>query len=403
MDRYFDLDAATDGDGSELTPWNASSFIAKMNNQLDAGDVVYIKGMHDYGIGVNLEIQGIGGGFTLKNWGNTPPRIRIDNLILFSTDITMERLVFGFVSSGGIGGAGNFKAYSCRFMNGQNYAFHESAYLYGCTIIGSGVLSSSGSRIVEIYDSIIDMGYISYVAPTTDHCLFTFTPSDGVHTNYQFNWTPPTWPAWNADKEEWKQETILVGVNTPPAPGTPPYTGYATGPWGKPRITIGALYMWQDCIDARIDANLMATLKTITEANGYNTNIGTVERPRKDIAINNRYPFTMVIQMEPDEVEQWAHLRDDTLNYIIWHLDGKSDKGESVDTEFIRRLRNVSADIAKALRVDPSRGQLAQNTKIIRSGFGFFMDAPNVIEPGAYTLVEIERVIDPNNPYNLAP
>jgi hypothetical protein len=158
-----------------------------------------------------------------------------------------------------------------------------------------------------------------------------------------------------------------------------------------------------DCVDARIDRNMINTLKSIAVYNGYNTEIGTVERPRKTLSINGRYPYTLMIQMEPDDVDQWANLRDDCLNYIIWFLDGKSDDNETANGEFMYRLRNVAADITKALMVDPTRGGLAQNTKCVRNGFGFFMEPPNVMEPGAYVLIEIERVLNPNNPYNFIP
>lgn len=178
---------------------------------------------------------------------------------------------------------------------------------------------------------------------------------------------------------------------------TAPDTGYTDS------APIVATVTDEDCVDARIDRNLMNTLKSIHTFNGYKTIIGTVERPRKSLSINNRYPYTLMIQMEPDDVDQWANLRDDCLNYIIWFLDGQSDANETVNGEFMYRLRNVAADIAKALMIDPTRGGLAQNTKCVRNGFGFFMEPPNVMEPGAYVLIEIERVLNPNNPYNFIP
>jgi hypothetical protein len=155
-----------------------------------------------------------------------------------------------------------------------------------------------------------------------------------------------------------------------------------------------------DCIDALIDANLIAALKTIVTPT-YNTAIGTVERLRSVLSINGRYPFTLAIQLEPDEIEQWGQLRNDNLNYIIWHFDGHSDDNETVNDEFVYRLRNVAADITKALKADVTRGGYAQNTIIVKHGFGFFLD-DTIQEPGAYVIVQIERIIDPNDPYQLA-
>jgi hypothetical protein len=154
-----------------------------------------------------------------------------------------------------------------------------------------------------------------------------------------------------------------------------------------------------DCIDAQIDANLIATLKTITTGNGYNTSIGTVERLRSELSINNRYPFCLVIQLEPELQDEMEALRDDKLNYVIWYLDSINDKEETADTEFTYWLRNVHADIIKALKIDPSRGGLAQNTTIPHHGFGLFGDD---FEPGVFVMVEIERIVDNNNPYLLA-
>lgn len=155
-----------------------------------------------------------------------------------------------------------------------------------------------------------------------------------------------------------------------------------------------------DCIDAQIDANLVTTLKTITTGNGYNTNIGTVERIRSIQSIGDRYPYTLVVEMEPTDNEEFG-FRDDTLNYILWYFDGVNDKSETENTEFVYRLRNVHADIIKALKIDPSRGGLAQNTQIPRHGYGVFFDDA-MSEPGAWVAVEIERLIDANNPYLLA-
>lgn len=154
-----------------------------------------------------------------------------------------------------------------------------------------------------------------------------------------------------------------------------------------------------DCIDALIDANLVATLKTMTLAAGYNYASGTVERVRTIQEINNRYPYTLVIQLEPEQVEEFG-FRDDKLNYIIWYLDGKNDRNETADSEFTYRLRNYHADIIKLLKTDVSRGGYAQNTHIPAHGIGVFDDG-TIQEPGAWVVVEIDRIVDANNPYLL--
>jgi hypothetical protein len=155
-----------------------------------------------------------------------------------------------------------------------------------------------------------------------------------------------------------------------------------------------------DCIDALIDINLIATLKTVVTPT-YNTNCGTVERLRSILDIQNRYPFTLAIQLENDQLDEFETLQDDKLNYIIWYFDNENDQDTEVNTEFTYRLRNVHADFIKALKADVTRGGYAQNTLIPRHGFGVFVD-DTIAMPGVYMFVEIERIIDNNNPYLLA-
>jgi hypothetical protein len=59
----------------------------------------------------------------------------------------------------------------------------------------------------------------------------------------QFNDSVVIVPSWLAPKDSFNLDSALKGVTTPPIPGTPPYTDYATDLWGNPRYTIGA--NWQ--------------------------------------------------------------------------------------------------------------------------------------------------------------
>lgn len=149
-----------------------------------------------------------------------------------------------------------------------------------------------------------------------------------------------------------------------------------------------------NCIDALIDANLKTALETLSGV--------TVERVRTQLSINNRYPFILMVQMEPDEVEEWSNLRNDTLNYLIWYFGIEDDKNETANTEFVYQLRNIHADITKAVKIDVTRGGYAQYTNVIRHGFGIFSDGENIFEHGAYVMIEIHRIVDPANPYQLA-
>lgn len=61
-------------------------------------------------------------------------------------------------------------------------------------------------------------------------------------TDCQFSWSAPSWPSWDSVKKLWKKDLLLIGVNSPPSPGNPPYTGYETDLWGNERNDIAACY-----------------------------------------------------------------------------------------------------------------------------------------------------------------
>ena len=155
-----------------------------------------------------------------------------------------------------------------------------------------------------------------------------------------------------------------------------------------------------DCIDARITESLINVFRSITPENGFKTNVKTVELLRSVLRIeDDQYEYCLVIPNEPDPQSEFT-FRDDVLSYMVWFLDGKSDDLPG-DPPFTWRLRNVAADFITALKKDPSLGGLAQNIRIPRYNFGLFVDE-NIMELGVYLFVEIDRQINPDNPYQLA-
>ncbi len=155
-----------------------------------------------------------------------------------------------------------------------------------------------------------------------------------------------------------------------------------------------------DCIDARITGNLLNVFRTITIANGYETDVKTVELLRTVLRIEDgQYAFCLVIPNELDPQSEFSY-RDDVLSFMVWFLDGKSDDLPG-DPPFTWRLRNVAADFIKALKQDPTLGGLAQNIRIPRHNFGLFVDE-NIMELGVYMFIEIDRQINPSDPYQLA-
>jgi hypothetical protein len=63
--------------------------------------------------------------------------------------------------------------------------------------------------------------------------------SFAVDTDNQFSWVPPVWPSWDADRSAFATSLLSAGILTPPEPGNPPYTDYATGLWNTVRTGIG--------------------------------------------------------------------------------------------------------------------------------------------------------------------
>jgi hypothetical protein len=63
--------------------------------------------------------------------------------------------------------------------------------------------------------------------------------SFALDSDNQFSWVPPIWPAWDADRSLFATSLLSAGILTPPEPGNPPYTDYATGLWNTVRTGIG--------------------------------------------------------------------------------------------------------------------------------------------------------------------
>jgi hypothetical protein len=160
-----------------------------------------------------------------------------------------------------------------------------------------------------------------------------------------------------------------------------------------------------ESIYALITANIKTVLATITTANGYNTNVAIVEQERSFLNINNRFPYVLLLENEPSPNEEYDQFRDDEFSYLIWYLDDADDAVtgtalSDVNTEFTYKNRNVPADIAKALKLDPTRGGYAQNTQITGWNHGFFIDG-EIMAPGTWVHVKVQCITNPDNPYSL--
>ena len=160
-----------------------------------------------------------------------------------------------------------------------------------------------------------------------------------------------------------------------------------------------------ECIQAQITANIKTALETITVANGYRYNVGAVEEARRFLRINNRWPFILILKNAP-QLNEYLVL--DILEYVIWWFPMQDDRlvGNPADssldlnTEVTYHQRNAPADIAKALSVDVSRGNLATMTEVTPGDHEVYVDEANILF-GTWTMVRITTNIDATNPYLL--
>lgn len=151
-----------------------------------------------------------------------------------------------------------------------------------------------------------------------------------------------------------------------------------------------------DCIDWRITENLIEQLKTCTIDNGYNTDVKDVVLIGKKTKLD-KYPAILVIPNETDFQQEYS-IRQDILPFMIWFFDGKSE--EKTGENYIRRMKNVHADITKCIKMDVTLNELCQNITVQSCNYGLFIDE-NIEEEGAYLFIEVDRIINPDNPYEL--
>lgn len=149
-----------------------------------------------------------------------------------------------------------------------------------------------------------------------------------------------------------------------------------------------------NCIDWQITEKLLEQLKTCTAENDYNTDIKTVSLLRSEIDFKEEYPMLIVCPNEIDPDQEYLR-RDDILPFALLYSDGQQETSDS----YIKRYRNVAADIIKCLKANPSLDSLCQNVSIPNYGYTVIYEMKEAI---CYLFVEIERTIDASDPYKLA-
>lgn len=275
---YVDLNlTGTGGDGSVNTPWHADTFANQVNGLKPAGSLFKIKGSHVYTSTFTVKCPGTDSsiGYTFTNWDGSNPW-RISAAVGAGQEIVIgasggppyyhAKNVF----KNGVLNATNFyiecydaaEFYDCYLKMGLYlYVYGTSAggaggntLIKGCSVVSTsggtyGIRTSGPNALTNLYDSIISAPLSVLVAApallTSTNCVFVTNPTTGTHTNYQSNWTPPTWPAWDASKELFAKSLLNYStIDSPPSPGvgTPDYTGYPTNLWNQPRNNLGVYY-----------------------------------------------------------------------------------------------------------------------------------------------------------------
>ena len=242
--KYMDLSLTGTGTGTELDPYTRDQFCTVINGSIDT---FYVKGTGTIG---HHDISNITGGNPnplLRKWESDPWRLYAD------VDDPLQWTIDYVDMSGGILSSkhtlnltGQFK--NCDLRADNLYAGYHTDHtglstVKGCNLIASGQIGGDYLELT-ITDSIVIAGSSLFTSQGPITRCVTNLPTWSFVTaiNSQVNWTPPEdWPAWNAAKSLWDSATLSVGINTPPQPGTPPYTDYTEGLFGGVRTGIGAL------------------------------------------------------------------------------------------------------------------------------------------------------------------
>jgi hypothetical protein len=153
-----------------------------------------------------------------------------------------------------------------------------------------------------------------------------------------------------------------------------------------------------DCIVERITANIATAMATV---NSYPAAVAAVERERMLLNIQGRYPFIEIGGPYCEAETQTYKVEMTDLYYVIKYYIKKNDESTTANTELPYLTRNVCADMAKVLWVDPSRGALAQFTHITDQGYDFDLDDSGEIEFYRYIVAQVRTRIHAADPYNL--
>jgi len=256
--KYVDLEASGTGTGTMTDPYDASSFLTLMYNDstgYTGSDSFKIKGSYSQAGPIYLDASNATATpIELGPWIPTQPwrlKTTIGNGLGLSISlVTIDQAIMDcsgwmtFNSYASIPGS-SVNVYS-SFLRSAHSVSHEHGIkpvvLKGCTAVAP-IFSLDCAADDEWHDCIMNISIpFSYENTYIRNCAFSgANPGFPDQSSCQFSWTPPTWPAWDADLTEFRSGNLTAGINTPPQPGNSPYTDYATGLAGGDRTGIGGV------------------------------------------------------------------------------------------------------------------------------------------------------------------
>jgi hypothetical protein len=125
-------------------------------------------------------------------------------------------------------------------LGGGNHGIGFGAgYIKGCHIFGRFTLNNSAN--IDIYDSAFNESInLGTGTKNVYNSAFVALPIGyTVLSNCQTDWNGVDMPVWDAAKADLSSAILNAGISIPPQYGNYPYTNYATGLWGEPRLGIG--------------------------------------------------------------------------------------------------------------------------------------------------------------------
>jgi hypothetical protein len=249
-DYYVDLAlSGNGGDGSSGNPWHIQDLIDNSLGELPTGTILYLKGTGT--VDGDLDIGSDSNGpLTIDKWGSDPFQLflnGIGNTLNPSHGSTVKNGIIQCFEVNFNNGGTILNCYISGSTLGVSTP-NDNGLLKGCTLSfpsTPGSIYATSPGLLTLIDTIIIGGIdnAEWDCANSTNCVYTnaSVPGTGTHTNAQANWTPPALPAWNAARSAFNSAVLSVGINTPPEPGTPPYTGYTVGLWDSARSGIGAL------------------------------------------------------------------------------------------------------------------------------------------------------------------